>query len=311
MSELDLLVIGDCNPDLVVSGGDVHPRFGQVESIVDAAELVIGGSATITAVGAARLGITAGLCAVVGDDRLGKVILSMVELEGVDTAAVRTHPTSPTGITVVLVDDRDRAMLTSPGTISALTLDDLEGLPDSPARHIHVSSYYLMSRAFRSGVVPHLRRFSEAGCSVSVDTNWDPSEDWDVSDLLDVVDVFLPNEKELLAITASSSIEAGLPILRHSSGADVVVKTGRAGAAALLDGELVRIPAPEVSGFVDAIGAGDSFNAGYIAARLAGLGPFDAVELGVSVGSLSTRGAGGTASQPSREEAWLLAGVVR
>lgn len=309
MTELDLLVIGDCNPDLILAGGDVHPRFGQVETIVNTADLVIGGSASITAVGAARLGLRVGLCAVVGDDRRGEVILSMVGQQGVDTSAVRIQSASATGISVVMVDGHDRAILTVPGTIGALTPSDLASLPEAPARHVHVASYYLMSDAFRTGLVAHLQRFRDAGCSVSVDTNWDPSEAWNLADLLDVVDVFLPNENEVLAITGSASIEAALPILYDQRVIRVVVKTGRTGAATMDNGEIVRVPAPDVEGFVDAIGAGDSFNAGYVAALLGGVGAREAVRLGVAVGSLSTRDVGGTAAQPEHDEAWRLAGL--
>ncbi len=166
-----------------------------------------------------------------------------------------------------------------------------------------------MSDAFRTGLVAHLQRFRDAGCSVSVDTNWDPSEAWNLADLLDVVDVFLPNENEVLAITGSASIEAALPILYDQRVIRVVVKTGRTGAATMDNGEIVRVPAPDVEGFVDAIGAGDSFNAGYVAALLGGVGAREAVRLGVAVGSLSTRDVGGTAAQPEHDEAWRLAGL--
>lgn len=308
MADLDLLVIGDLNPDLVLAGGDVHPRFGQVETIVETADLVIGGSAAITAVGASRLGLEVGLCAVVGADRRGDMIRDLVVEEGVETTAVRVDIDTPTGITVVLVDGSDRAMLTTPGTIGSLRVADVAALPDRPADHVHVASYYLMGDEFRFGVVPHLRRFRDAGSSVSIDTNWDPSEEWDLADLLDGVDVFLPNENELLAITGSASIEGALSSV-EAGRPQIVVKMGRSGAATVVDGSVVRVPAPDVGGFVDAIGAGDGFNAGYLTAMLAGASVTDAIAVGVAVGSLSTRGCGGTAAQPSRAEAWAVAGL--
>ncbi len=309
MADLDLLVIGDLNPDLVLAGGDVHPRFGQVETIVDSADLVIGGSAGITAVGASRLGLEVGISAVVGADRRGRLIRDLVSSEGVDATNVRVDTAVPTGITVVLVDGSDRAILTAPGTIGSLQSSDLAALADKPARHVHVASYYLMSERFRSGLVGHLGRFHDAGCSVSIDTNWDPSEKWEIGGLLDVVDVFLPNEKELLAITGAAAIEEALPTLSRDR-ARIVVKAGSAGAATFVNGSVVRVPIPDVGGFIDTIGAGDSFNAGYIAAVLAGVSAPDALAVGVAVGSLSTRGRGGTAAQPSRAEAWSVAGLA-
>lgn len=309
MDDLDLLVIGDLNPDLILSGGDVHPRFGQVERIVDSADLVIGGSAGITAVGASRLGLRAGLVSVVGADRRGNSIRGMVSSEGVQTATVRRESERPTGLTVVLVDGSDRAILTAPGTIGSLTVADLEALNDRPARHVHVASYYLMSEEFRSGLAAQLSRFRRAGCSISIDTNWDPSEQWILDDVLDVVDVVFPNEKELLAIARSPSIEDAL-VATSGGRARTVVKTGSSGAAAIEDGSVVRVPAPDVGTVVDTIGAGDSFDAGYIAAMLDGCSVADATAVGVAVGSLSTLGRGGTTAQPSRAEAWSVAGVM-
>ncbi len=60
MSRYDLVVLGDCNPDVLVTGDDVTPSFGQQEKLVDGISLVIGGSAAITAVAAARLGLRVG-----------------------------------------------------------------------------------------------------------------------------------------------------------------------------------------------------------------------------------------------------------
>ena len=93
-------------------------------------------------------------------------------------------------------------------------------------------------------------------------------------------------------------------------GPSVAVKLGPKGAATLVDREPVRVAAPAMEEFVDAIGAGDSFNAGFLAARLSGAGPLDSLRLGVAAGTLSTRSAGGTSSQPSREEADLLASTI-
>ena len=73
-ADLDLLVLGDANPDLVLHGGDVVPAFGQAEHLVDDARLTIGGSGAILACGAARLGLRAAIAAVVGDDLFGRFV---------------------------------------------------------------------------------------------------------------------------------------------------------------------------------------------------------------------------------------------
>src|SRR5439155_8544807 len=116
-----LLVLGDCNPDLVISGGRLEPAFGQVEQLVDEARLVIGGSGAITACGAARLGVQTALVSLVGDDHFGRFMLEAVAETGVDVSGCVTDDGRPTGVTVVLSRGDDRAILTAPGTIAALS----------------------------------------------------------------------------------------------------------------------------------------------------------------------------------------------
>ena len=119
MRDVDLLVVGDCNPDLVLAGPRVRPQFGQGESWVEQAELVVGGTSSITACGAARLGLRTALAAVVGDDVLGRFMLAELAGRDVDTTACVVDTSAPTGISAVLVEPDDRATLTFRGTIGA------------------------------------------------------------------------------------------------------------------------------------------------------------------------------------------------
>src|SRR5690242_825312 len=116
---LDLLILGDVNPDLVLRG-NVHPRFGQAERLVEDARLTIGGSGAITACGAARLGLAVALCGVVGDDVFGRWIRDELAERGVGVEGIAIDPGRPTGLTVVLSEPQDRAILTHPGTIADL-----------------------------------------------------------------------------------------------------------------------------------------------------------------------------------------------
>src|ERR1022692_2416305 len=139
---LDLIVVGDCNPDLVVTGDDVTPAFGQAEKLVTGMSLVIGGSASITAVAAARLGLRVALVAAVGDDPAGEVILSLLSREGVDTGAGAVRCGPSTGMTAVPAQGRECANPPGPGPLTAVTG---AGGPDgllARARHLHVSGYF-------------------------------------------------------------------------------------------------------------------------------------------------------------------------
>jgi ribokinase len=298
MPDLDLLVVGDANPDLIVRGGDVVPAFGQREQIVDEAALVLGGSGSIMACGAARLGLRVGMAACVGDDALGRFTVGELAAAGVDTGAVQVLAGVPTGLSVALGRDEDRAILTARGALAAL---DPAVLPDAllaRARHVHIASPFLQPR-LRDGLAELVARAHAAGATVSLDTGWDPEERWDV--VVSAVDVLLPNlqEAERLADAAAGTTLAAL-------GPVVAVKLGAAGAVGFSGGEVVRVAAPSVSA-VDSTGAGDSFDAGFLAAWLDGAGLAGALALGCACGALSTRALGGTAGQPRRAEAEALA----
>ena len=290
-TDCDLLVLGDCNPDLVVSGGRIEPVFGQVEQLVDNAALVIGGSGAITACGAARLGVRAGLVSLVGDDQLGRFMLEAVAAAGVDVSSCTVDAERPTGITVVLTRGDDRAILTATGTIAALSAEHVDLERIRRVRHLHVSAYFLQT-ALQPGLRELLAAARDAGATTSLDPNWDPAERWDsgLAQLLPLVGYLLCNEQEAAALGGAEQL-AG-------SGATVVVKRGPRGAMLLGGGQMLEAEAPSVE-VVDATGAGDSFDAGFIAGLLAGRELKPCLRLACVCGALSTRAAGGTAGQPT------------
>ncbi len=309
MAELDLLVLGDVNPDIIVSSEHIDPRFDQVEQLVDSIDLVVGGSASITALATARLGLRVGLGAVVGGDTFGAFMMKEVASAGVDVRHVRVEPLEATGVTVVLARETDRAILTAPGCMEALDAADLAEIPDRPARHVHIASYYLMGQDYRGALPAALQRFRAAGVSVSLDTNWDSHEEWHLESVLKMTDLFLPNRAELTAIAGTSVLSDALASV-GSVGPTVVTKLAERGAIAWDAGMARSVRASASPDFVDAVGAGDAFNAGYITALLKGRKPEDRLRLAVATGTLSTRGRGGTAAQPTLAEAEALASTL-
>jgi sugar/nucleoside kinase (ribokinase family) len=298
--DFDVIVIGELNADLILRG-DVKPAFGQVEKIIDDATLTIGSSSAIFACGTARLGLRVAFIGKAGDDEFGRFMLRELTQRGIDTSGIVIDPYLPTGLSVILSRPSDRAILTHLGSIAALRYDELDLALLSRARHLHLGSYYLLD-ALRSDV-PHL--FDEArarGLSISIDTNYDPTEKWEdgLRETLQHVDVFLPNETELLAITREDSIEAGLDRLSHIP--TVAVKLGTRGAIARRGSQIALAESISVN-VVDTTGAGDSFDAGFIYAYLAGLDLQSALRFACACGSLSTRAVGGTTAQATMAEA--------
>jgi sugar/nucleoside kinase (ribokinase family) len=306
--DLDLLVIGDCNPDVLVLGDDLTPGFGQEEKLVTSMSLVVGGSASITAVAAARLGLRVALVAAIGDDAAGSFMLAELARAGVDTDAMAVRPGRPTGMTVVLSRSDDRAILTAAGAIATLTPADVPAGLLARARRVHVSSYFLLERSLGPGLAALLATARAAGAATSLDTNWDPAGIWGAEffgDVLAQTDLLLPNEAEALRIAGTTKRPAAIASLTEA-GRAVAVKLGARGALyAGRSGQYLATP-PPVSP-VDTTGAGDCFNAGLLAGLLRGLEPPDALALGCATGAASTRAAGGTGASPDLPAALALA----
>jgi sugar/nucleoside kinase (ribokinase family) len=315
---LDLVVIGDCNPDVLVLGGDVTPAFGQQEKLVDSMSLAVGGSAAITAVAAARLGLSVALVAAVGADAAGEFMLGELGRAGVDTSAVAVRGDAPTGMTVALSRGGDRAILTALGAIDSLTAADVPAGLIGSARHVHVSSYFLLASSLGPGLAAVLAAARAAGASTSLDTNWDPSGRWGDEHLraaLGQADLLLPNKAEALRLAGAAGQPApdltvldlaGAGRVLTAGGARLVVKLGPPGALCIDGSRLDQVGLAPVTP-VDETGAGDCFNAGLIAGLLSGLPLPAAAALGCATGALSTRAPGGTGSCPDLATALALA----
>ena len=303
MSGFDVLVLGDANPDLILTGEEVVPAFGQAERLVDEARLVIGGSGAIFACGAAKLGLRVAFAGVVGDDMFGRYMCDRLHEHDVDTSAMAVLPERSTGVTVVLSGRQDRAMLTFAGTTGDLRRSVIDADLLSRTRHIHVSSYFLQ-RALAPELPDLFHEARQGEATTSVDPNWDPSGSWDsgLLALLPEIDVFLPNEVEALSLARISVMDDAIARLRSSGAGTVVVKTAAQGSVGAQASDLIAVPALPTE-VVDSTGAGDAFDAGFLAGFLGGEPLRRCMEIGNACGSLSTRGIGGTSTQPTIVEA--------
>ncbi|NRD25123.1 carbohydrate kinase family protein [Frigoribacterium sp. VKM Ac-2836] len=321
-----VLVVGDANLDLVLTG-DVVPRFGQEEQLLESSRLVLGSSAGIVAHGLARLGVETTLVACVGDDDFGRVTTQRLREGHVDTSGVRIVDGAATGLSVILSAPHDRSILTDTGAMTSVRGADVRAALDAaraagrPFGHLHVASWFLLPGL--AAELPAL--FAEAradGVTISLDTNWDPAGRWQgLREALPHVDLFLPNREELRAVGAVLGAPTGDerdggegPAVQDDHDHDlaaaatiaalgpaVVVKAGRDGGWSLRDGGR-PVPHPGlVLDVVDTTGAGDSFDAGYLAAWTTGVDDeAERLRWATTAGSLSTRAAGGTGAQAVR-----------
>jgi sugar/nucleoside kinase (ribokinase family) len=299
--EYDVITVLDTCVDLMMQGGDIVPRFGQAEQLVSGYQLEMGGSACIFASQCAKLGLQTVGTGKVGKDAFGALVLERLREAGVDITHVEVDEGVQTGLGLALcTQDNDRAILTVAGSIdSADPKTLLRMLPR--ARHLHVASYYLLS-----GMRPHwpeiLLEARRLGLTCSLDTNWDPAERWGgLDELTPYLDILMPNEHEITAFTgihdpekAAREVAKRIPI--------VVVKLGAEGAMLVQeDRETLHCPANEVD-VVDTVGAGDTFDAGFLYGYLNGLRLEDCLRVGVFCASRSVRKQGGFIGQPDAAE---------
>lgn len=321
----DLLVIGDANPDVILGPLTEPLAFGQREQLTETGSLVLGGSAAIMACGAARLGLKVAFAGRVGDDDAGRYVRDTLTARGVDTRALTLDATCPTPLTVVLTRGDDRAVLTSPGTLTATSGRDVP--PDllAASRHVHAASYFLQPRLAED--LPDLLRTARShGATTSLDTQDDPSGTWDggaLDAVLAETDILLPNAQEALCLAGAlgpigapgpaGDMRAPGPHAETPQRAAallatrvplVAVKNGADGALCHDGRTLMTAPGLTVTP-KDTVGAGDSFDAGFVAATLHRQPPHQALRFAAVCGALSTRAHGGTAAQPTWYEALI------
>ncbi|CAG1009098.1 ribokinase [Anaerolineales bacterium] len=305
MNKYDILVAGEINPDLILSG-DVIPEFGQVEKLVDSASLAIGSSSAIFACGAARLGLKVAFIGVCGDDVFGRFMLDEMQKRGVDISNVILRTDGQTGLSVILSQpfdaaQGDRAILTHSGLMAELRASDIPDSLLSQACHLHVASYFLQTK-LQPGLPVLFQRALSLGLTTSLDTNYDPSEKWlGFDELLAVTNVFLPNATEAKSLTGVENVDEAA--IRLGWKVELAaIKLGAEGALGVRQSQKVRVPSIPAK-VVDTVGAGDSFDAGFIYGYLQGWSLEKSLRLGVVCGGLSTQKAGGTNGQPALKEA--------
>lgn len=305
MPDYDVLVIGELNVDLILTGEDVVPEFGQVEKLVDNATLALGSSSAIFACGASRLGLRVAMAGKVGDDDFGRFVLRTLQERGVDTAPVVVDPEIKTGLTVHFARGNDRAMLTYLGSIAAFRANEVDQGLFAQARHIHLGCFFLQT-GIRSDLAGLFQAARMTGATVSLDPGWDPAEHWNgaLRQALTHVDIFLPNEQEAIHIAATADLEPALDRLAQRLPL-VVVKLGARGAIARRGEEKAHCSAFEVQA-INTTGAGDSFDAGFLYAYLHQRDLATCLRWGCACGALATTEIGGIAGQPTVTEVEAL-----
>jgi sugar/nucleoside kinase (ribokinase family) len=290
--KFDISVVGELNLDLVLYGLPGHFDLDR-EYLASDLTLTLGSSSAIFAHNLALLGTRVGFHSAIGDDPLGKMCLERLTESGVDVSAVRTFPGKKTGLSVILPQPEKRFILTYPGVMAEMRFEDLDLGRVFDAQHLHLSSYFLQ-KALRPRVPDLFRLAKEAGLSTSMDTNDDPDNRWDldVLEALPWLDVLLPNEDEACRLARIDDPIRALNFLAARASL-VVMKRGDKGAVARRGSQMFEAPPTKIAA-VDTIGAGDSFDAGFLHQFIRGANIEDCLRYGNLTGALSTTRSGGT-----------------
>ncbi len=292
MPRFDVSIAGELNLDLILYGLP-EQLAPERELLADRMKLTLGSSSAIVAHNLAALGSRVGFQSRIGEDQFGQIALERLQHGGVDVSLVRrVSGAATTGLTVILHHEAWRNILTYMGTIAEMNWHDLDLAYLADSRHFHFSSYYLQ-RGLRPRVGELFQHLKSKGLTISLDPNDDPDDRWDgLQEILHYVDVFLPNEREACKAAGTDDLEAAIRKLSEMVPL-LVVKLGRKGALAQRGKERMVSPPMQVIA-VDTVGAGDSFDAGFLHEYVRGSDLQTCLASGNRAGALSTTRSGGT-----------------
>ena len=290
---VDVLVVGELNVDLILNQIEGFPEVGK-EKLVGEMTLTLGSSSGIFASNLSSLGTKVSFLGKIGDDIFGNLVIQSLSSSNVLTDLIIRDKDLKTGATIVLNYDEDRAMITHAGAMEKLSIDDVSRDKLSTARHLHFSSYFLQP-GIKTDISKVFEMAKALDLTTSFDAQWDPDEKWDLDlkEILPNVDVFLPNQQELIHLTGMNTIDEAFDYIQDFANT-VVVKMGNAGSIVLVNGNKYLKEPFLNQNVIDAIGAGDSFNAGFIHKYINGASIHECQTFGNLVGAISTTAAGGT-----------------
>ncbi len=290
-----ILVIGELNVDILLNNMPQMPELGK-EILAEKMQTVLGSSSAIFAANIASLGAKVSFCGAVGNDQAGRFVLDELQQRNIDTRSVKIFDHVSTGATIILNYGQDRANVTYCGAMELLSIDDIPWDRLDQYQHVHISNFFIQ-KEIRKDITKIFKELKMRGLTTSLDPQWDVLEKWDFDfkTCLPFIDVFLPNESELKALTGKDDVNEAIEAIRPHINI-LALKMGTAGSLGIKGDEQQMVPAFKAEVFEDAIGAGDSFNAGFIMKFLEGAPLDECLEYGNIMGSVNTTQTGGTAA---------------
>lgn len=301
---LDCLCAGILVADHLCSTISHLPKAGELV-LADDLPLAIGGCAANAAIDLARLGVNVDVVGCVGDDPFGQFIADTLRDHGARASGLRRLADRPTSGTLIInVKGEDRRFIHNIGANGGFQASDIKPELVRQAKVLYIGGYLLMP-ALRPDELASVFRDARAADVKTVLDIVVPGPGDHLAALAPVLahtDVFLPNSDEAREITGTASPIRQAETFRECGAGTVVITCGDAGTILLGDNLRLRAEAYNTP-FVGGTGAGDAFDAGYIAGLLGGESPQRCLEWGSALGASCVRAVGATESVFNRAEA--------
>ncbi len=271
-----------------------------------------GGAESNFAIGLTRLGHKAGWISRVGDDELGKAMLSFIRGEGVDTSQVKIDQTAPTGIYFKELRNANEVRVNyyrKGSAASQMDKEDLDREYISKAKYIHISGITpALSDSCYEMVLEAIKIAKEHSVKIIFDPNlrrklWNEEKARRV--LLEIAaqaDIILPGLDEGTFMFDETEPEKLGQLFLNLGPSIVILKVGAEGAYYFTKEESKLVPGFQVKQVIDPVGAGDGFAAGFTSGLLNGFSIEKAVQRGNAVGALVTMVNGDVEGLPEEDE---------
>jgi sugar/nucleoside kinase (ribokinase family) len=273
---------------------------------VERLPLAIGGCAANVAIDLTRVGVQTGIAGCVGDDPFGAFVVERLAAAGVETGGVRRlSGVDTSGTLIINVAGEDRRFIHCPGANAVMRPEHIPLDQVRQAKVLYVGGYLLMPPLEGpDGLAAVFRAARAAGVTTVLDVVVPgPGEHWHkIKDALAETDVFLPNTEEAAIITGDADPFSQADRFRDAGARTVVITQGDRGTLLVSDALCVRAGAYPTQ-FVGGTGAGDAFDAGYIAGLLAGEDPIGCLKWGSALGASCVRSISATETVYTRNEA--------
>lgn len=299
----DVISIGNIVVDLIVTGVNDIPDWGQLIDIKKPITLNIGGNAAIFSACASALGLRTSIFGKIGSDFLGTRILEMLSSKGVDTSFISTDSKEKTSTTVALVNiEGERCFFHYIGANASLKIGELDLDHVLNSKGLLLCSYFIMPGYKDEEIESLLRKAKKKGVITFFDVAWDPQGKWKLGEFMKYVDVFLPNLMEAQNLTGEESVENCAKILLDLGPKIVTIKMGKNGCYTSTENHDNFFTNPMNVNAIDTTGAGDAFNAAFAYAHLNSWDMKKTVEFANAAGALSVQSVGGATALPTVEK---------